>query len=135
MTDARFQRFTGLTRPDFARLEQLVTPHLPQGLSTNGQSLLPVERLLVFLNWARTGCTNLQGAYNHGISEGSHSNCIDTVIDAMFDNVVDQLIVLPDEQEARREADLFHQASGFQFPRIAFAAIDGTHVLVSTYFH
>ena len=129
LSDYKFQRIFGVSRPNYDRLATLVCPHLPPGLSTNGKSLTPDERLLVFLNWARTGNTNIQSEFCHGISEGAVHDSLVKVIDAMYTHVCPQLIKLPNETEARHEADLFYNCSGF--PRIAFAAIDGTHVKVS----
>ena len=107
----------------------MVAPHLPPGRSSNGMSITPEERLLVFLHWAGSGSTNLHGSYAHDMGEGSVYNCVDSVIEALYEHVAPNHIVLPTEEQARREAELFTNKSNF--PPIVWGAIDGTHVDVS----
>ena len=71
----------------------------------------------------------MHGAYSHAMSEGSIYNCIDSTIKVLYEVAVPILIKLPNREEGQREANLFHEKS--QFPRIVFAAIDGTHIRVS----
>ena len=124
-----FQRMFRMSRNTFNRVLHMVAPHLPQGTSSNGMSITPEERLLVFLHWAGSGTTNLHGSYAHDMGEGTVYNCIDSVIEALYEHVAPEQIVLPTEEQARREADLFHAKS--RFPRLIWGAIDGTHVDVS----
>ena len=130
MSDAKFRRIFRITRRNFGKLLYMIEPYLPQGNSSNGMSIKPIERLLVFLYWTGSGSSSLHSGYAHNMSEGTIWNCIDSIIDVLYDVVVPQLIQLPDENEARRQANLFHAKSGF--PRLVFGAIDGTHVRVSS---
>ena len=130
MSDAKFRRIFRITRKNFQKLLDLVEPHLPEGNSSNGLSIKPIERLLVFMYWSGTGSSSLHSGYAHAMSEGTVWNCIDSVLKVLYEEVVPQLIELPDGNEARRQAEIFHQKS--KFPRIIYAAIDGTHVRVSS---
>ena len=129
MNDRTFKNNFRTTPDNFRRLLDMVGPHMRQGHSTNNKNILPVEKLLVFLFWSGGGSTNVQASYSHSLSSGTIFNCIDESIDVLKRVLVDEMIVLPDEQEARREAELFYRKSNF--PKIAFGAIDGTHIPVS----
>ena len=131
MSDAKFRRIFRITRRNVAKLLDMIEPYLPQGNSSNGMSIKPIERLLVFLYWSGSGSSSLHMGYAHDMAEGTIWECIDSIIDVLYDVVVPQLIQLPDENEARRQANLFHDKSR-GFPRIVFGAIDGTHVRVSS---
>ena len=131
MSDAKFRRIFRMTRRNFHRLLDWVGPHYPkQGDSSNGLSIKPIERLLVFLYWSGSGASNMHGAYSHAMSEGSIFNCIDSTIKVLHDVIVPHLIKLPNPEQGQREANLFNEKS--QFPRIVFSAIDGTHIRVSS---
>ena len=134
MTDDTFRKVYRMNRRNFNRLAEILSPHLLPGNSLNGRSLLPEERILVFLWFAGTGSTNIHSSISHNISKTSIHNAIYQVIDALYTILKPQFLVLPTIEEQRREADLFHQRSGFRFPPIAYGAIDGTHVLVSLRF-
>jgi uncharacterized membrane protein len=54
---------------------------------------------------------------------------ISTCLDALFEFFVPEYITLPTTAEALEEASLFHAASSF--PPIVWAAVDGTHILVT----
>ena len=67
-----------------------------------------------------------------GMSQSSVCQSIDECLTVFCEHFVPLYNVLPTEEEARGEADEFHDYSGF--PRIGWGAIDGTHIDVSVAF-
>ena len=118
-----------MSRTTFNRLASIVCPMLPPGLSSNGKSYQPVERLLAFLYFCGHDTTSLHGSYAHGMSEGGVWQSVDYVINAMYDNFVPEWLTLPTEEQARREARIFHDHTGFP-DQLAWAVADGVHFTV-----
>ena len=120
-----------MERRTFRKLLKIVEPHLPPGSSVNGYSLIPEERLLLFLHWASAdsfiGHQCFQFRLGHGTSDGN----LHMVIDALMKSVVPDYIKLPTEEEARATAQDYHDRSGGVFPLVGFGSVDGTHIEVS----
>ena len=73
--------------------------------------------------------TNLQYKHSgshHGMSKGCVSESIAIVNDVLYKHLVPKYIKPPTEEEARHEAWLFSQLSGF--PELIWSSIDGTHI-------
>ena len=125
MNDRKFQRLIRMSKTSFHRLLEIIAEHLPQGLSTNGKSYKPVHRLLAFLYFSGHISDSLHEHYAHGHSEGSMWQHVNYVIEAMNEHFVPLWLTLPTEAQARREAEIFHDHTNF--PKIAWAVIDGVH--------
>ncbi len=126
-----------------------VGPHLEGQGSTNGKSLLPCEKILIFLFFLAGNSLYRVKNYAHDIGYGTIVNTIHACIDVLYDNFVGTYIKLPTEDQAKREAELFHSSSGFpkviwsalgrqnlthaldNFHLICFLFSDGTHIEVS----
>jgi hypothetical protein len=105
-----------------------IMPYMPPGLSSNGKSITPKERMLVFLFFASGSLFNNHASYAHGMSYGAIVESIDICINVLHKYLVPNYIRLPTQSEAKEEAELFHQASGF--PALVWGAVDGTHIKV-----
>ena len=134
MNDREFLRRFRVSRKVFNHILELIRDELPIGNSPNHQSLLPEERLLIFLFTAGTSISNFNAAYAHNVSEGTINNCLKEVMDAIEKVIVPKYITLPTTAEAMEEARLFQDRHNFP-PKphapIVIGAIDGTHVLVT----
>jgi hypothetical protein len=119
-----------MSRGVFELLFDDVGQHLPAGLSTNKKSLSGRERLLTFLFHASGAMFNRHSSYAHQMSYGAVCQSITICIDVLHKVIVPQYIQLPTEEEAKIQAELFHQNSHCAFPPIVWGAIDGTHVTV-----
>ena len=129
MSDRKFKRLIRMSKDTFHKLLDIVAPHLPQGMSTNGKSYQPVHYLLTFMYWSGINSDSLHDSYSHGMSEGAIWNQVNSVIDALYKHFVPLWLKLPTEKQARREAETFHDHTGF--PKIAWGVIDGVHFNVS----
>ena len=133
MNDREFLGRFRVSKKAFHVLVDLIRDELPAGRSNNGRSLLPEERVLVFLFSAGTSISNFNAAYAHGMSEGTIHNCIDQVMKAICKIVVPKYITLPTSEEAREEAKLFQERGNFP-PKphepIVIGALDGSHILI-----
>ena len=129
MKPAKFQRLINMSKTTFNRLAPIVCPMLPPGLSSNGKSYQPVERLLAFFYFCGHDTTSLHGSYAHGMSEGCVWQSVDYVINAMYENFVPEWLTLPTEEQARREARIFHEHTGFP-DNLAWGVVDGVHFTV-----
>ena len=128
MNERIFQRIFGMTRSTFTKFFALIEDNIEVGQSTNGRNILPIERVLIFFWWTRACSSALHDAISHDVSEGTIWKSIDIVIDAIY-KVVPDLIKLPTEEQALKEAKTYQSKNGF--PPIAWGAIDGTHIPVS----
>ena len=125
-TDAGILRLFRMSRSQIMILYELVRDSLPEGHSRNGKSIKPLERVLMYLYYLGTNLQYFHSGVNHGLSEGSVCESIHMVNQVVFDEVVPKYICVPTEEEAKMEAALFSQKSGF--PPIVWASLDGTHV-------
>ncbi len=109
-----------------------VEDQLPPGLSTNGKSLSRRERLLVFLFFLAGNSLYWISTYGHWISHGTVVNVIHQCIQALYIRLVPKYVRLPTEAEAKTEAMLFNEMSGF--PPIIWSAIGTNNPLIILYF-
>ncbi len=101
-----------------------VGEHLSGQGSTNGKSLCPQEKGLIFLFYLAGNSLLRIKKYAHDVAMGTIVNAIYKCIDTFFTVLVPKYITLPSPEQARRESELFHESSGF--PKIIWAAI-GKH--------
>ncbi len=101
-----------------------VKPHLEGPGSTNGRSLVPEEKVLLFLFFLAGNSLYRIKSYAHDIGIGTIVNALKACIDVFHSHLVPRFINLPTPQQAQYECDLFHATSGF--PRIIWAAL-GMH--------
>ena len=104
-------------------------PHFSTGQSSNGRNLDPMEMVYVFLYSGSGDMFQRHAEDLSGMSQTSVCHSVEECLKVFYDHVVPLYNVLPTEEEARGEADEFHQYSGF--PMIGWGAIDGTHIDVS----
>ncbi len=121
MTDAEFYTCFRMSRVAFEALLEQVIVHLPPGLSRNGHSLTPRERVLMFCMYLGGNLLYWFGKYGHAVSHGAMVENIHLCIDVFYDHFVEQFLQLPDERQARHESLLFSEASGF--PQLAWGSI------------
>ncbi len=103
-----------------------VKDSLPPGASRNGKSLTPNERVMIFVIYLTTNSFLWFKTYAHGISKTTIWNCIHECISGFMENFVPDNILLPNREQALREAELFSEMSGF--PRVVWGSIDGSHM-------
>ena len=96
------------------------------GISRNGKSITPLERLLTYLYHIGCNVGYYHAGTNHGMSRGAVCESIKFVNDAIFEKVVPLYIKYPDEDMAREEARLFSEISK-GFPPVIWSALGGTH--------
>ena len=125
-TDAGILKLFRMSRSQIKILFELVRDSLPQGNSRNGKSIKPFERLLTYLYYLGSNLQYYHSGVSHGLSEGAVCESIHMVNQIVFDEVVPKYICVPTQEEAKMEAELFSQKSGF--PPIVWASLDGTHV-------
>ena len=117
--------------PDvFEDLLTICEPHLPEGQSRNGKSLKPRERLLAFLHFLSGDPFMKHEAYTMRTSVGALDQNILTCIRSLHEPLVSRFIKWPTPEEALTEAEIFTNKSYEKFPKVAMAAIDGTHIEV-----
>ena len=112
-----------------------IIDELPVGASSNGKSLAPVERLLIFLFFLAGNSLYWIKKYSHSASYGTIVNAIHQCLDACYKKLVPKFITLPTNEQAKVEAALFHEMSGF--PPIIWSAIGNyfdTHTILLTLF-
>lgn len=128
MTDSEFKSVFRMSRDCFWELVQKVAPFYDrQGMSTNGKSLIPAEKILIFLHWASGDIRSQFAVLTFNYSAGTIKQAVHETIDAMMKSFVSEEISLPDENEARAEAALF-KARSPGFPELAWCGLDGTHI-------
>ncbi len=110
----------------FDELVSRVQAFLRPGLSRNGKSLRPNERVMVFVVYLATNSVFWFKKFSYGISKSTVWNCIHECIDAFMETFVADNIQLPNRIQALQEAQLFHDMSGF--PKICWSALDGSHI-------
>ena len=84
-------------------------------------SLSAQERVLIFLFYLAGNSVYWITRYGHWVSHGTVVNCIHQCLQAFHGKLVGKYIQLPDHEQARKEAALFHEQS--KFPPIIWAAI------------
>ncbi len=95
--------------------------HLEGQGSSNGKSLLPSEKVLIFLFFLGGNSLYRVKNYAHDIGYGTIVNAIRACINVVFDNLVPKYIKLPTPAQAQYESELFHAASGF--PKLIWGAL------------
>ena len=133
MRPASFKAAMGMSKATFLKLEEEIGDFLLPGPSRNGKSLFPRERLMIFL-WKMRGNTFIRhDEVTWNTSYGVIAQSVDKVLEAFLKetrerkNFVERNIYLPNEEEAYAEAVEFNRRN--QFPKIAYASIDGKSIL------
>ncbi len=103
--------------------------HLVGPGSTNGKSLSPQEKVLIFLFYLAGNSLLRIKKYAHDIGMGTIVNAIRKCIDVFYEVLVPTYIRLPTPEQAKMESELFHDSSGF--PKIIWAAIGNVNILKS----
>ena len=98
------------------------------GLSPHGHNITPRERLYILLNFLSGDTHKHHGSWTFKCCISCHRESIDMALNVIFDHMVPIYISLPTPEEARKQALLFRDRSGYR-PN-AWAAIDGTHIKV-----
>ena len=100
--------------------------------STNGKSLSPTKRLLIFLHTAHRGddVSNAGSQITHNISAGVHCESMKMSIDCLFEELVkkERLIKCPNGARAKVEAQLFEEHANY--PCLVWACLDGTYIII-----
>ncbi len=113
----------------FAVLLEEVQGWFSPGMSTNGKSLVPKERILVFLMFCAGNNLGWISRYGHEMSAGAVHSCIHTCITIFSRMLVPRYVKLPTAEQSKKEALDFQRIS--TFPPIAWAAVDGSHIKVT----
>ena len=121
-----FQKDFRMSKRCFEKFYEEVGPCLPKGLSTNKRSLKPKERLLAFLLKVGPNTTDYVNAFASEICRESIRKNVDIVLKALQKRFIKKHLRRPTREEAKNEADHFHRKTGF--PKMVYAAIDGTHI-------
>ncbi len=103
-----------------------VRDSLPPGASRNGKSLSAEERIMVFVVYLTTNSFLWFKTYAHGIAKPTIWKCIHDCIQGFMENFVANNIMLPDREQALREAAIFSEISNF--PCMIWGSIDGSHM-------
>ena len=105
----------------FDLLMDEVGPLLEGQGSSNGKSLLPREKVLIFLFFLAGNSLYRVKNYAHDIGHGTIFNAIKSCMTVIFDHLVPRYIMLPTPEQALQESQLFHASSGF--PKVIWAAL------------
>ena len=131
----KFKGLVGMSRETFLDLYKDVEDYLPVGRSTNGKSLLPVERLMYFLKFFCKNELTVSAAYSNDVSAGALSENISIMVEALNPksgpNFCKRHIYLPSTVKSQWEAMQFHEKYGF--PPLVVGHIDGSHCDVRKY--
>ena len=139
LSDARFKALFRMCRETFDALMTTLGPFIPAGRSNNGKSLLPIEKLLVFLYCMGSNSFVIHSGTNLDVSEGTVFNCVNQVLEACFKSeegqkhFVDNEIYLPEEAEALDNGrEFLKRSKNFppNFPPMFFGSLDGCHIEV-----
>ena len=103
------------------------------GLSTNRRSLVPEEKLLLFLYFISGDIPSHHHRMSADISLGCLNESIHESVNVLFDHIVPRYIKLPNNPQGRAEARLFSLKSGWPVENI-WAATDGTNIRVRIIF-
>ena len=129
----KFKGLVGMSRETFLALYEDVKDYLPVGRSTNGKSLLPVERLMYFLKYFCKNELTVCAAYSNDVSPGALSENIGIMVEALNPkcgpNFCKRHIYLPSTVKSQWEAMQFHEKYGF--PPLVIGHVDGSHCDVS----
>ena len=128
LSDSMFKSCFRMGRETFTKLLSEMEHHLPIGRSGNGRSIIPKERLLMFLFYAGGDIRHRHGAFSYNAGKSAVDENCRIVLEAIFNNLVDKYICLPNYEEAKNESVLFSLRSGY--PQIVAAALDGTLIRV-----
>ena len=133
-----FKAVMGMSKETFLKLEEEIGEFIPCGSSRNGKSLVPRERLMIFL-WKMRGNTFIRhDEVTWNTSYGVIAQSVDKVLEAFFKdtrekkNFVERNIYLPNEEEAYAEAVEFNRRN--KFPKIAYASVDGNYLPILVHF-
>ncbi len=121
----------GILSGTFELLMKEIRPYMEGPGSTNGKSLMPEEKVLLFLFFLAGNSLYRIKSYAHDIGIGTIVTAIKACTDIFYDNLVPKFIRLPTEEQARHECELFHATSGF--PKIIWAAIGNCKLLSMFY--
>ena len=130
LPDDAFYETYRMPRDLVTKLHDMISHNYEAVGSNNGKSLTSMEKLLIFLVHVGGNIDAVYGRLTHNTHKSTCRRAVKDTINAIHKTLVKELnyIRLPTEQEARHEARLFSQKSGF--PEIAWCAIDGTHIKV-----
>ena len=120
-TETGFKKLFRMSPHIFKKLLEDYGHLLPPGLSTNGKSILPSERLLAYLYFLGTNLQYYHSGTNHGLSEGATAESISAVNEVLFNYLVPDYLKVPSQEEAKAEAKLFGELA--EFPEIIWGAI------------
>ena len=128
LSESMFKSCFRMGRQTCAEFVVEMEPHLPIGRSGNGRSIIPKERLLMFLFYAGGDIRHRHGAFSFNAGKSAVDENCRIVLDAIFNNLVKKYISLPNYEEGKNESVLFSSRSGY--PQIVVAAADGTLIPV-----
>ena len=131
MSDQLFRGIMRMDRDCFDAFASEIEYKFPKlGLSPHGHNITPRERLYILLNFLSGDTHKHHGSWTFKCCISCHRESIDMALNVIFDHMVPIYISLPTPEEARKQALLFRDRSGYR-PN-AWAAIDGTHIKVHT---
>ena len=140
LSPSRFKSQFRMSKPTFERLYGELEPFIKVGRSVNGKSLLPKEKLLVFLYCMGSNCFVVHGGTALDVSEGTIMMCVNHIIEACYKGTneqkcfIEREIYMPSREEAMQNAEEFLKKSKNYppgFPPIFFGSLDGCHIPVS----
>ena len=130
MSDKKFKKLFHMPKDCFEFILSHVESKYPrQGLSVNGKSLCPRERLLIYFYCVSGDVRSQHAAFAFDCSANVIKESIRESIIVLFEEIVPKFIRVPNREEGLKEARLFHILS--KFPAIIWGIIDGSHILVS----
>ena len=123
-------------------LVEELEPVIPLGRSNNGRSLLPKEKIMIFLCYSGSVESHLHVGDRLDCAEGTIKNCVNQVLEAFHapnpryngKSFVQEHISLPNSDEAIERGKTFLGKQPFPktFSSCIIAALDGMHAKAST---
>ena len=110
-------------------LEQVQHDFPRQGMSTNGKSLIPAEKLLLFMYYITGDVPSHHHIMAADLGLGTLNNAIHETIQVLYDKLVPLYVQLPKNGEGEAEGRLFSAKSGWPLQNL-WAATDGTNIRV-----
>ena len=128
MSPGCYQAIFRMSKEISEKIYQEICMQLPPGLSSNGKSIHPRERFLIYLFHIGHNTTQSVESYSHDISKGVIWKSIKKVNEVMFHHFVPKYLKFSTPEEAEESAKKF-QDDGFG-AKVIWACLDGTHILV-----